>query len=224
MRKNDSGVDYVYWDKQANKWRVYVKLFKKRWYLGLYSDIERVKEIKSLAEENAKISFDEWLRWYNAHKSTLPKGNACEDLTGQRFGRLVVLRNEHDRTMAFWYCKCDCGKVVKVAKNVLKKGIQVSCGCHLRDYVTRIFKERFGYVDGTCITHLKSKRLRKTNTSGVKGVTWNSKNNKWIAQITFRGKNHYLGSFESIEDAAKARKEAEERIFGPVLQTYGQYY
>ena len=30
------------------------------------------------------------------------------------------------------------------------------------------------------------------------------------AQITFKGKNYYLGRYDDIEDAARARKVAEE--------------
>lgn len=43
------------------------------------------------------------------------KSNA-KDLTGQRFGRLTVIKrngtNQHRR--AIWRCKCDCGKYTNV--------------------------------------------------------------------------------------------------------------
>ena len=33
------------------------------------------------------------------------------DLTGQRFGRLTVIRYDHsEHDGAHWLCKCDCGK------------------------------------------------------------------------------------------------------------------
>lgn len=48
-----------------------------------------------------------------------------------------------------------------------------------------------------------------SNTSGVTGVTWNTAMKKWIAQIQVRGKNIYLGSYDSKSDAAKARHAAE---------------
>lgn len=46
------------------------------------------------------------------------------------------------------------------------------------------------------------------NTSGHKGVTWHKANQKWQAQIKVRGKNVYLGTFLTIEDAVKARQSA----------------
>lgn len=53
------------------------------------------------------------------------------DLTGQRFGKLVVIKNEgiHEtRRTAMWLCKCDCGNEKVVAAHDLKHGT-TSCGC-----------------------------------------------------------------------------------------------
>lgn len=45
------------------------------------------------------------------------------DLTGQKFGRLLVLeRSENSRTgKIMWLCQCDCGKTKKVRADSLKK-------------------------------------------------------------------------------------------------------
>lgn len=51
---------------------------------------------------------------------------------------------------------------------------------------------------------------KKNNTSGVTGVCWNRKKNKWRAQITIFKRNIRLGEFNSFDMAVKARKEAEE--------------
>ena len=45
---------------------------------------------------------------------------------------------------------------------------------------------------------------RINNTSGCKGVTWNKKNQRWIAKIMKENKSYYLGSFKKKEDAALA--------------------
>ena len=57
-------------------------------------------------------------------------------------------------------------------------------------------------------------KLRVNNSSGVTGVRWNKKMNKYIAYIQKEGTNHYHGSFNNFEDAVKARKEAEKKYFG----------
>lgn len=53
------------------------------------------------------------------------------DLTGQRFGRLVVKeRAENDKTHhTRWVCVCDCGNYVTVSQANLSSGNTQSCGC-----------------------------------------------------------------------------------------------
>lgn len=58
------------------------------------------------------------------------------DLTGQRFGRLVVLKLDTERSnikIKYWICQCDCGKIISVCTNNLKRGNTKSCGCLIRD-------------------------------------------------------------------------------------------
>lgn len=52
------------------------------------------------------------------------------------------------------------------------------------------------------------------NTSGVKGVSWNSQMKKWKANIKVKGKGIFLGYHSLLEDAAEARRTAEEKHFG----------
>ena len=57
------------------------------------------------------------------------------DLTGQPFGRLVVIR-EYGRSkdgQVTWLCKCDCGAEIVVIAGNLRKGNTKSCGCLSRD-------------------------------------------------------------------------------------------
>ena len=51
--------------------------------------------------------------------------------------------------------------------------------------------------------------LRKNNTSGVCGVSWDSKRKKWVANIKVNGKFVNLGRFDDRESAAIARASAE---------------
>ena len=59
----------------------------------------------------------------------------AKDLTGQRFGRLTVIKrngtNQHRR--AIWRCKCDCGKYTNVNAPDLLSGNTKSCGCWGRE-------------------------------------------------------------------------------------------
>jgi len=56
------------------------------------------------------------------------------DLTGQRFGRLIVIERSGSRQgHSVWLCRCDCGNFCKIRGNCLKKGETVSCGCKQRE-------------------------------------------------------------------------------------------
>ena len=55
-----------------------------------------------------------------------------EDLTGQRFGKLIVVRESADRpsdNRIHWECVCDCGKTTTVMGKLLRNGKTRSCGC-----------------------------------------------------------------------------------------------
>lgn len=60
------------------------------------------------------------------------------DLTGQRFGRLVVLERVENKGCGAprWLCRCDCKKKVVVNGSNLRSGRTKSCGCLKRELVT----------------------------------------------------------------------------------------
>lgn len=76
--------------------------------------------------------------------------NEQADLTGKRFGHLLVLsRSSSSRRKASWLCQCDCGKKLEVRTSTLISGSRTSCGCqhltsrHVNDDLTG---RRFGHV------------------------------------------------------------------------------
>ncbi|WP_186072123.1 HNH endonuclease [Burkholderia gladioli] len=58
----------------------------------------------------------------------------------------------------------------------------------------------------------------KANRSGIKGVSWLKRRNKWHARIKIDGQVILLGDFALLEDAAAARKAAEDKYFGDFLR------
>lgn len=60
----------------------------------------------------------------------------------------------------------------------------------------------------------RNRTLRSKNKSGRIGVVWSKRDNKWRAKIKTDGKEIHLGSFSKLEDAVKAREDAEEKYFG----------
>ena len=59
-----------------------------------------------------------------------------KDLTGQRFGLLVVLGiGEQVGNHAYkWFCRCDCGIVKQIKGGNLKSGHTISCGCYKKEH------------------------------------------------------------------------------------------
>ena len=50
------------------------------------------------------------------------------DLTGQRFGSLVVIERDYsDKKNAKWFCQCDCGKIVSKSGQGLRNGESTCC-------------------------------------------------------------------------------------------------
>lgn len=135
------------------------------------------------------------------------------DLTGQRYGKLTVLRpapNIGRRTA--WLCRCDCGNEAVVLSGRLRSGHTSSCGCLGSGAAPGTGLSGLTYVDGTCVEMLKAKTVRKNNTSGVPGVDWLTSKQRWRATICFKGKRYYLGVYQLFDDAVKARKYAEKSL------------
>ena len=62
----------------------------------------------------------------------VPKSYLFKDLTGQRFGKLVVELMVQERSKSGgvqWFCRCDCGGTVVTTTGQLKGNNQRSCGC-----------------------------------------------------------------------------------------------
>lgn len=143
------------------------------------------------------------------------------DLTGRRFGRLLVLGPvvEADGSVQNWECLCDCGKKVICYKESLTSGATKSCGCLRNQKRKEGIKKSLHFVEGTCIERLVSRKNCANNTSGRRGV-YRKGNNRWRAAIGFQGKIHYLGTFERYEDAVQARVEAEEKLYDAFLERH----
>lgn len=150
-----------------------------------------------------------------------------EDLTGRRFGKLVVLcRGVKD---GYWICECDCGNRKSVRGNSLtmKNGTQ-SCGCIQKDVAagvgTRTVAKNSEKQRGvnraywTNFQVIESERLPKNNKSGHKGVWWDKNREMWCAYIQVHGSKVHLGRYHKYEDAVAARKEAEEKYFDPLIK------
>ncbi len=145
-----------------------------------------------------------------------------KDIAGQVFGELTALypvldAKRGNRMPMVWHCKCSCGKEVDVSRQCLIQGNTVSCG-HVRIQNTRDLT-----VAGTAPCRLPAS-LSSSNTSGHTGVYFDKRSQRWIAEIMFKRKKYYLGGYKELNDAAMARKRAEDNIYDSFLEWYAETY
>lgn len=94
-------------------------------------------------------------------------GRKFDDLTGQKFGRLVVLKRVEDyistggRRRIIYLCRCDCGNKITVRGDNLKNGHTKSCGCLNNEVITLLGKSK--------------KKFNKYDLSGEYGIGYTSK-------------------------------------------------
>lgn len=141
------------------------------------------------------------------------------DLMGQRFGMLVVIGQAESTPSGQrqWRCQCDCGAVTYKATDALTNPDISMCQDCAAQYAIAKAREKVGYVDGTQLSRITVDSRISDNASGIRGVYLEQKTGRYRARIKFQGKVHNLGSFRNPEEAAKARKEAEEAPFESFL-------
>lgn len=66
----------------------------------------------------------------------------------------------------------------------------------------------------SAVENSRNRKKSSSNTSGVNGVSYRKEKNKWRARITYNRKVIHIGDYETLEEAQKARKEAEIKYYG----------
>lgn len=147
------------------------------------------------------------------------------DLTGKRYGKLEVLKivdlekAERNGITHGWLCKCDCGNTIVCTSKQLINNKKISCGCAVTDALKS--DNRLKLYDGTMISALNpDRKANKNSKTGIKGVYWSKREQRYITKIGIKNKNITIGRFSSLEEAAKARKKAEEQYFAPEIEKY----
>lgn len=120
----------------------------------------------------------------------MPSGHFAEDMTGQPFGRLIVLEKygTHD-SRAYWKCRCECGNITISPGLQLRSGKIRSCGC------LRIDKNRGRLTKWITINGV---RKSMTQWAGVLGIT--------LQTVHRRAKKEGISAVEWIEKHAGTRR------------------
>ena len=100
--------------------------------------------------------------------------NPTVDLSGLRFGRLLVVERSDKKqgNNRLWKCVCDCGNVAYVRADGLKRGSTGSCGCLAKELSSAKRKGvAFHVTHGLSIDKETGKRTRLYNI-------WNGMRNR----------------------------------------------
>jgi hypothetical protein len=123
---------------------------------GQHTDLNHAADMNEAADTQTQ----------NPAKVNNPKN--FTDLTGQRFGRLVVIKRGQNlaaRTGTVYYeCQCDCGNIKTICRNGLKSGDVKSCGCFRRE---------------TKLTHGQNNSITYSTWEHMKGRCFNTKNDSY---------------------------------------------
>ena len=69
----------------------------------------------------------------------------------------------------------------------------------------------------TCSENSRNQRIHCNNTSGVKGVSWYKRYQKWQATIKIDGIVIHIGYYDTLEEATLARQTRAQEAFGIFL-------
>lgn len=65
--------------------------------------------------------------------------------------------------------------------------------------------------DGTQSDNMKNTKLRNNNSTGVPGVSWDARRNKWYVRVQSHRKCYFIGMFYDYDEAVRARYSAERK-------------
>ena len=115
------------------------------------------------------------------------------DLTGQRFGKLVVLKEAQrpthlNNSLAYWECLCDCGNHHITSGSQLRSGKIKSCGCTKSWYeyeiINLLINNSIPYKKEYIFSDLKDKGFLRFDFAILNG-------NEVLGLIEYNGEQHY---------------------------------
>ena len=68
------------------------------------------------------------------------------DLTGQKIGKLEVLKRKRENNRTYYYCKCECGNEKWIRADALGENKLNNCGCDRVYHYRDLTNQRFGML------------------------------------------------------------------------------
>lgn len=131
-------------------------------------------------------------------KSTRLKGLSCGDLDSYEYTRITIFNKPYKGHRLAWFIMT--GAWPKIDIDHKDGNPQNNKFDNLREC--------------TETQNLGNQKRSKTNTSGVKGVSWDKLTNMWRVNICYKKKIKNLGRYSTLEQAAAAYEKAAKELFG----------
>lgn len=122
------------------------------------------------------------------------------DLTGQQFGRLLVLgyAGSNKQGAATWRCKCECGNVKVVTGSELRRGKTQSCGCYRLERQTAAIT-KYGYSNSRIARIYRTMISRCANSNNKSYGNYGGRNivvcEEWANDINAFAKWAYANGY-----------------------------
>jgi hypothetical protein len=125
--------------------------------------------------------------------------------------------------MGRWYARRSLRTTYASKKVRLDDGREV--GVHMHNFITGwpyvdhrngdgLDNRRANLRQATHVENGRNRGAQVNNTSGWKGVSWDTGRGRWRAQIAVDGRRIFLGRFDDPVEAARVYDEAAVRYFG----------
>lgn len=141
------------------------------------------------------------------------------DYSGQTFGELTALRRAAPGGV--WRFRCSCGRetVAKIAD--VKSGTIQSCGHVLRETARRKIEieNTVEHFDGTTISRLRH-IMRDPQVRGIRIRETASGALVYQVRLTLRRREIHVGTFGTLAEAERARREAERVYYLPLIEAW----
>lgn len=131
-----------------------------------------------------------------------------EDITGNKYGRLTVIKMIYSPNATRCVCKCDCGNEKTILASSLRCGLTHSCGCLQKDKAAEIGRKS--------ATHGKSKtrlyrvwRSMKTRTENPRSEKYSIYGGRGISVC-----DEWRNSYEAFEKWALSNGYEENAKYG----------
>lgn len=144
------------------------------------------------------------------------RGYDIDKYINHKFNKLTLIKNlnkidKHNSKLALF--KCDCGNIKEMVFTQVLSGETKTCGCEQGNLSKEAQIRRYN----SSLEFYKNKTL-KNNKSGYTGIS--KVGNKYRVRIQKDKKSIQIGYYDDIEQAIKARKDAEKKYFKPILEKY----